>query len=187
MQFGKSLLGAILGAVVGTAFLFAIYRFSDGFWSAIPFAIIMGLGVRMVATTAGHASYARGALTMILALAAYIGGLSLVAKVANATANAPLKKSAAATAAMSGDKAGEDAKDGESKESAPAPEMQPQTTQGPSAGSRFAASQQFSPWNFIWLAVAALVAYEMGRGSDATVAHTTEPPQPALAGTHPDA
>ncbi|HEX3601492.1 MAG TPA: hypothetical protein VHU84_15180, partial [Lacipirellulaceae bacterium] len=144
MQFGKSLLGAILGAAVGIAFLFALYRFSDGFWSAIPFALITGLGVRMLATTAGHASYARGALTMVLALAAYIGGLSLVAKVATATANAPLKKSATATTAMSADKADEDAKD-ESKESVPTPEMPSQTAQVKSAGPGFAASQQFSP------------------------------------------
>ena len=79
MQFAKSLIGGIIGAAIGIVLLFAIYRFSDGFWSAVPFAILTGLGVRMAVNTAGHASYARGALTAILALAAYIGGLSLVA------------------------------------------------------------------------------------------------------------
>ena len=81
MQFGKSLVGGIIGAAIGVAFLFAIYHFSDGFWSAVPFAILTGLGVRMAVNTAGHPSYARGALTAIIALAAYIGGLSLVAYV----------------------------------------------------------------------------------------------------------
>jgi hypothetical protein len=94
MRLGKALVGGIVGAAIGIALLFAVIRFSDGFWSAIPFAIITGLGVRMAVGSGGRASYFRGALTAILALAAYIGGLSLVAQVTTARANAPKPKSA---------------------------------------------------------------------------------------------
>ncbi len=50
MQLGKSLLGAIIGAAIGIVILLVVYRLFeiDGFWLAIPFAIITGLGVRML-------------------------------------------------------------------------------------------------------------------------------------------
>ena len=82
MQFGKSLLGAIIGAAVGIGLLLAVYLLLgiDKVWMAIPFAILTGLGVRMFVSTAGHASYVRGAMTMVIALAGYIGGWYLVAK-----------------------------------------------------------------------------------------------------------
>ncbi len=88
MQLGKSLLGGIIGAVVAIGLLMATYLLFgvDHVSLAIPFAIITGLGVRMLATTSGHASYVRGALTMVLALAAYIGGWLLVARIATARA-----------------------------------------------------------------------------------------------------
>src|SRR5438477_333118 len=84
MQFGKALLGAIIGAVIGLVLLLAAYRFFawDGFWLAVPFAIVTGLGVRVMVATGGH-SYARGALTAVLALAAYYGGWRLVAMIAS--------------------------------------------------------------------------------------------------------
>ena len=94
MQFGKALVGGIIGAAVGIGLLFVVIRFSDRFWLAIPFAIITGLGVRMAVSTAGHASYVRGALTAMLALAAYIGGLTVVTHVTSARANAPAAKPA---------------------------------------------------------------------------------------------
>ncbi len=68
MRLGKALVGAIIGAAIGIALLFAVIRFSDGFWSAIPFAIITGFGVRMAVGAAGRASYFRGAITALLAL-----------------------------------------------------------------------------------------------------------------------
>ncbi len=62
MQFGKTLVGAIIGAAIGVGLLLAAGLLFgwDGFWLAIPFAIVTGLGVRLFAATKGHASYARG-------------------------------------------------------------------------------------------------------------------------------
>jgi hypothetical protein len=70
MQLGKALVGAIIGAAVGIGMLVAVSVTTGimGFWLAIPFAIITGLGVRMLVSTAGHPSYARGVLTMLLAM-----------------------------------------------------------------------------------------------------------------------
>src|SRR3954463_12886979 len=89
MQLGKTLVGAIIGAAVGIGMLVAVYVSLgiDRFWLAIPVAIITGLGVRMLVNTTGHASYARGVLTMLLAMAAYYVGWTVVTQVAMARAS----------------------------------------------------------------------------------------------------
>ena len=55
MQLGKALLGAIIGAALGIGLLLAVYLLFDidNVWLAIPFALITGLGVRMVAVHDG--------------------------------------------------------------------------------------------------------------------------------------
>src|SRR5215213_2372669 len=85
MQFGKTLVGAIIGAALGIGLLIAVYlAFGiDKMWMAIPVALLTGLGVRMVAATSGHASYLRGAITVLLAMGAYLGGLAVTRAVAN--------------------------------------------------------------------------------------------------------
>jgi hypothetical protein len=187
MQLGKALVGAILGAVVGIGMLVAVYLTADitSFWLAIPFAIITGLGVRMLVSTAGHASYARGVFTMLLAMAAYFVGWMVVAKVATARATRepakPIVKVEETTEA--------DAKDAEMTEEAPptpAPAPPPRTSDV--APVRPAAPPLGSSWDIIWLAVAALVAYELGRGSAAAATSTAPAPsEPTPTGVHPDA
>jgi hypothetical protein len=186
MRLGKALVGGIVGAAIGIALLFAVIRFSDGFWSAIPFAIITGLGVRMAVGSGGHASYFRGALTAILALAAYIGGLSLVAQVTTARANAPKPKPAVLQNAS--DAADPNDKDAAAEPAAPVPDTSMPAARPDMHRSTMVGAPQFSTWNFIWLAIAAFVAYELGRGSDtggAYVDHTVA--EPSAIGTHPDA
>jgi len=184
MQLGKALVGAIIGAAVGIGMLIAVYLTLkiDKFWLAIPFAIITGLGVRML-VTAGHASYVRGVLTMLLAMAAYFVGLTVVAKVATARAN----KVALKPAITVEETAETDTTDGETtKEETPPPAPPvalPRNTEAPTM--RSAAPGPGSPWDIIWLAVAALAAYELGRGSSSAMA-ATAPAAPATA-VHPDA
>ncbi len=190
MQFGKSLVGAIIGAAVGIGLLLAVYLTLgiDKIWLSIPFAIITGLGVRMLVSTSGHASYVRGALTMLIALAAYIGGWLLVAKVATARANAPSPNPAAAA----GDA---EAQDGETKDAEGAektdPVAQPKVIERASeAGIPRAAAPKptnYSPADMIFLAIAALVAYELGRGSGMAKNTAGQPGQPLPADSHPDA
>jgi hypothetical protein len=186
MQLGKALLGAIIGAAVSIGLLLAVYLTLgiDKVWLSIPFALITGLGVRMLVSTTGHASYVRGAMTMILALAAYIGGWLLVAQVATARANKPVPRPPAAEENPAD--TGEDAaKDDAPAEPAPPPQPAPRAdvVQQP----RQVAQKGFETWDFIWLAIAALVAYEMGRGSATPTAPAVQPAEPVPAGTHPDA
>ena len=186
MQLGKTLVGAIIGAAVGIGMLVAVYVMMgiDRFWLAIPFAIITGLGVRMLVSTAGHASYVRGVLTMLLAMAAYFVGWMVVAQVATARA----KKEPAKPIVRVEETAETDATDPDApKEETPPPPpvTPPRNVEAPTM--RTAAPLPGSPWDMIWLAVAALAAYELGRGTGTPSGTATVPAAPIPAGTHPDA
>jgi len=188
MQFGKSLLGAILGAAVSIGLLIAVYLLlqRDNVWLAIPFALITGLGVRMLVNTTGHASYARGVMTMLIALAAYIGGWRAVSMIATAKANQPLPKPAVSAETEPADGEAKDEATAEAPADAPKAD-QPAATP-PRANVAHAPASAFgSPWDVIWLAIAALVAYEMGRGSGTSAAPASQATGAMPAGTHPDA
>jgi hypothetical protein len=204
MQLGKALVGGLIGAAVGIGLLLVVYLTLgiDRVWLSIPFALITGLGVRMLVSTSGHASYIRGAMTMLLALAAYIGGWVIVAQIATARANAPTEKPAAAPdvpplATEPGDAEPNDgeAKD-ESKDAESAPPATPTpprkataqpTESGNMSRSMSPKSMEYGTGDVICLAIAALVAYELGRGSGVGPVVASQPMQPAPAGTHPDA
>jgi hypothetical protein len=190
MQFGKTIIGAIIGAVLGIGLLIAVYLMLgiDKMWMAIPVALLTGLGVRMVAATSGHGSYLRGAITVVLAMGAYLGGLAILRTVANHRAETVAKANPPRAEAAS-----EPGEPGEAKTepAAEAPPVSPTPLATPANLStrRPALPGQFSTWDFISLAVAALVAYELGRGSDATAREyaVADAGGPAPGGTHPDA
>jgi hypothetical protein len=182
MQPARTLIGAIVGAALGVALLYLAYRLAG------PFALLTGLGVRVAIAGNARASYLRGAITALLALGAYLGGWFVVAAVARHRAADVTKPHISADAdAQAGDSA--DAK-GASDAAVPAPTAAPLSGPQQSGGSMHQPlPKQFQPWDFIALAVAALIAYELGRGSDERV-RTAEHEAPAGAvpmGTHPDA
>ncbi len=191
MQLGKTLVGAVIGAALGIGLLFAanLLLGLDQVWLAIPVALLTGIGVRLVVATTGHASYLRGAITVLLALGAYLGGWYLVAAVANhRAANAPQADNKALAAAEK--PAGEpgSAKEHDPEASPDAPQNNPLQPSRQRVG-RLALPHQFSVWDYVSLAVAALLAYELGRGTGGVPRDTTQPvPSGAApAGTHPDA
>jgi hypothetical protein len=188
MQLGKTLIGAIVGAALGIGVWIAIYLLfgMDHVALAILVALLTGLGVRTLVSTSGHASYARGALTGLLALAAYVGGWFLVAEVAKArAATAPKRPAAAAPKAAEGD-----VKDAAGPAGEAPPVEIPQAVQRTPTGGAMpkAVTPGQNPLDYVWLAIAALVAYELGRGTGAkpvVVGEETITEVPA--GSHPDA
>jgi hypothetical protein len=194
MQLGKTLVGAIIGAALGIGLLLAIYFLFeiDTMWLAIPVAVLTGLGVRLMVATSGHVSYLRGAITAVLGLAAYIGGFQISSAVRNYRAAQADKERARAIQQQPAD-AGEVAKAPETEPAkanpeAPAPTVA-QTPAGGAVARRAPANGGYSPQNFIALAVAAFLAYELGRGSGGVRSSDmpAEPSEPTPAGTHPDA
>jgi hypothetical protein len=192
MQLGKSLVGAIIGGLLGIALCIAVTKLSGGWdkmWLAIPVALLTGLGVRWMANTKGHPSYARGALTAIIAIAAFLASFPIAALITTRGAAArPINAQASAEPA---DDAGNDAADTEDAADAPAPETQP-AAPAREPGSDLAAGMrqrppERSPWEYVALGIAALIAYELGRGSgvarpsvaeDAAVRDEPAPPPP---------
>jgi hypothetical protein len=191
MQLGRALIGAIIGAAVGIGVLVAVYLLFglDKVWLSIVVALLTGMGVRMMVSTWGHASYLRGAMTGVLALVAYLFGWSVVAQVAqyNARASSLDRPKQVAAAEQPAD-AGEDAA---TPAETPPPEKAPDMARRPSGGAPQKATvrRDFSTMDFLWLCIAGLVAYELGRGTAAkpgvVVGEETTPEVPA--GSHPDA
>jgi hypothetical protein len=236
MQLGKSLVGAVIGGLVGAAVCVAITKFTgwDKMWLAILVALLTGIGVRMLVDTRGHASYARGALTAILAIAAYFlsfwASTLITTKGAAAreiNAQAGVRQAAADDAAddnAADDAADNDAADGEAADTddaadtdaadgiaadaaddeaenaddraandnaAVAQAATQQRTDRAAGLARNQRQQAWSPWDIAALILAALVAYQLGRGSEGPRAYATDgsvrddEPAPVRPGQYP--
>jgi hypothetical protein len=186
MHLGKAILGGLIGAAVGIGLLVAIYfAFKvDQMWTAIIIAVCVGFGVRSLVSTHGHASYVRGAMTALIAVAAFVGAKFIVAQTAS------MRSAAAPNTAkiLAERRLAEEAATDEN--GAPAQEEIVQITERDSQRDpsnlgmgRPPMRQDFSTWDFVWVCVAGLVAYELGRG-----AGSASPSQPtAVPGGDPNA
>ncbi len=184
MQLGRALVGAIVGGALGVAALVGVY-FLFGLehtWFAVVVALLAGLGVRAMVVTKGHASYVRGALTALVAIAAFVGGKLLVVEVAKLQ-SAKASQAARPVVAQSEDAEGTASESTSSAEPAEAPPLvieTPRAAEG--AVGKVRVRNELSTWDFIWMSVAALIAYELGRGSAmaASTAPTSgAPPAPS--------
>lgn len=190
MQFGKTLVGAIIGAALGIGLLIAVYlAFGiDKMWMAIPVALLTGLGVRMVAATSGRASYLRGAITVLLAMGAYLGGLAVTKAVANHRSQTVPKQNPARVASEEPGDPGQ-TKAEEPAANAPPADLPTAPAKTDSAARRPSMPQPINTWDFLSLAVAALVAYELGRGTGGARSEPIDagPSEPVPVQAHPDA
>jgi hypothetical protein len=162
MHLGKALIGALIGSVVGVGVLIGIHLLTgvEQGWLAVLVALMTGLGVRLMVSTKGHASIVRGALTCALALLTYLLGTVLAAKVLEERSKAEIKPASSSTAKQET----RDVVAGEDRQ-----ERQPIDLTGRPVDygdqARLAVKDRpLSKMDLIWLAVAALVAYELGRG-----------------------
>jgi hypothetical protein len=166
MQLGKALVGAVIGSAIGVGLILAIYYAIalDHTALAILVAVCAGLGVRALVTTTAHVSYLRGVLTCVVAILAFAGSKFLIADLAARGAFAkPMKP----VAARPGDDATDEKVAGDSGPAQPVETPQPVVMQPSGAAGARHAPGAFSTWDFVLLSVAALVAYELGRGSGA--------------------
>jgi hypothetical protein len=196
MQFGKSLVGALIGGVLGIALVILVHYLTgwDKAWLAIPVALLTGLGVRWMVATHGHPSYARGALTGIIAILAFLASYPIIAQLTTRGSVArPITRDAAAppradvaadaldpaadepaseTPADQDEEPATDVEEPAADEqdpdqgAAPPPSAEPGEREFPVAGApRNPRPQEFSTWDFVWLCISALIGYELGRGS----------------------
>lgn len=187
MQLKNALFGATIGGLLGiVALVAAFFLFGNQHTAlALLVAFLVGGGVRMMVSTKGHASYLRGAITALVAIAAFVGGNFVVAKVAQSqiAANAA-KPMRPAPVAMSPDSDEAETVAAEATQTAIEIQRMPDGVRGVGA-VRPKIKPTFDAWDFVWLTVAALVAYELGRGTGtaAPIAPLSDaPPAPAASG-----
>jgi hypothetical protein len=197
MQLGKALVGAIIGGLLGIGLCIAVYYLADGFdkpWLAIPVAILTGLGVRALVQTKGHPSYARGGLTAIVAVLAFLAFYPVVAQLTTRTAARPI--AAQGGAARPAEGPADDAADEPAVADAPVEEVA--TDQRRDLAPAAMRKQRQQPWSVvevIALGLAAFIAYELGRGSgvvrpgtaDGTMMRDEQPAPLSAAQTMPPA
>jgi hypothetical protein len=191
MQLGKTLVGAIIGGALGIVVLLFVQHHHgwDGYWMALPVALLTGLGVRLAAKVKGHPSYLRGALTGLLSIALFIAGQYVVAQVVTRGAAAkpvPTQESVVRPAA---DEANTENEAAAIEEPAAAPQTQDQEAAEPAADEQAAPAddertgpvegvgqapmiartplaKQWTTMDLLWLCIAALIGYSLGRGSE---------------------
>ncbi|RIK72324.1 MAG: hypothetical protein DCC67_19430 [Planctomycetota bacterium] len=165
-----TLVGALIGAAVGVGLHLLIEtgiagtRPYEAIWFAMVIGLITGFGVRLA--NKGHMgrSYARGAISGFVALGAIVLSTFLISTVmAKRDALAKSRPAAAAAQADAG-KAAPTEGDAAAADAAPTPMEAAAGDRGGVAGVIGRPNDKLNPWQFIFMAVGAFIAYELGRG-----------------------
>lgn len=190
-RLAPTLVGALIGAAIGVGLHLVLEtgiagtRPYEAIWFALIIGLLTGFGVRMA--NKGHMgrSYARGAVSGVVALAAIVISTFLISRVMATREIAKPGKPVAAAAQAEGDEAPEDAAD-----VAAAPEALeegPLQRIGATGVIGRPGADKLNPWQFVFMAAGALIAYELGRGVEhrQRVATTEQPPAGAPVATDP--
>ena len=172
MGVGPTLLGGVIGAAVGVALHLVLEtgmlgKPIEASWFAIVIGLLTGLGVRQANRTPMERSYLRGGISAALALAAIFASTLLLAEymkkrdAAAAARNPPVAVSAPAATGDANDDATADAGEAVAADAPAETAPNPLLTGDASRGGGRAA---LNPWQFVFMALGALVAYEFGRG-----------------------
>ena len=173
---GPALVGGLIGAAIGIALDVVLEtgmltkRPYEASWFAIVIGVLTGMGVRWANKHHMERSYARGAVSAAIALVAIVLSTYLISQVMSrrdaAAATTPITgkvvTDADADNAQAGDKAATEAAAPEQ----PAPGAN--DGRGAMTGQigRPRGPRDLNPWQFVFMALGALVAYELGRGID---------------------
>ena len=176
MGVGPTLLGGVVGAAVGVG-LHTLLETGmlgkpiEASWFAIVIGLLTGLGVRQANRMHMERSYLRGAISGIIALAAIYGSTVLIAEIMKKRDLAVATKPAAAAAAEASEEEGDEPGDATATADAETPidetggrPLNPALGDANVVGAR---AGDMNPWQFVFMALGALVAYEFGRGAGA--------------------
>lgn len=172
----SAVVGGVLGAAVGVG-LHAVLETSvlkapgGAAWFAIAIGLLTGIGVRMASGAHLDRSYVRGAISGLIALGAIVASSFVIKEIMSRREVAV--KSDVAPAAAAQDAATDDAKaDDADAKADEEPAEEPTVAKGAAPpvgmgiGAPKAGATDVSPWQFVFMALGGLVAYELGRGVD---------------------
>ena len=186
----SAVVGGVIGAAVGVG-LHAVLETSvlkspgGAAWFAIAIGLLTGIGVRMASGAHLDRSYVRGALSGLIALGAIVAS-SFVVKEVMKRREVAVKSDPVAVAAAKDDAATDDAKaddaDAKSDEDSAEEPAAPKAAASPvgmGIGAPKAGATDMNPWQFVFMALGGLVAYELGRGVDHSKRVEPVPVEPA--------
>ena len=175
----RVIVAGIIGAAVAAAVWLGAEHMSpkDLGWLSILVGLVTGCSVLKAAGAGAGGGYVRGGLAVILTLAAIVGGRQVYAKVMQATnqAAAAVMQPAVPNAESAADKADDDGTEGAVEK--PDTEIDMTVTDmvpGKVGNQKLPLKKGKSEIDMLWMCLAALAAYVVGKGSDAVKA-TAEP------------
>jgi hypothetical protein len=171
-SWGPTILGGVIGAAVGIIIHVAIetgggmhWRPIEASWFAIVIGVLTGLGVRQMNKHHMERSYLRGAISGAIALGAIVLSTFLIS-IVMARFDA-LNKAKPAPAVAEAPKEGASEKgDIQAAATEPAAVLDERGAAGVVGGIGRVRQDKLNPWQFVFMAVGALAAYELGRGVD---------------------
>ena len=182
MGLGPTLVGAVIGAVVGMG-LHLLVETTTSFeaaWFAIIIGVLTGLGVNQAnKSLTGRVSYLRGAIAAAIALAAIVGSPMVIAQVLANDNTQPPAAAKARDGEATDETAPDDAtavEDGRPAELPVREGVRGAAVSGGTANQTLVRPGEFSVWQFVFMAVGTFIAYEFGRGT--AKAGNSTPPEP---------
>jgi hypothetical protein len=195
-SLGPTLIGGLVGAAIGIGLHLALEVGAnyEAPWFAVITGLATGLGVRAATKNSWPpVSYARGALTSLIALAAIVATYPLISMALDMKSKTDANKPSTDVAQAKGDAADEaadeeanaeaaegEAAEGEAAEDEPAAaapaKAAPAAASGAAKPKMPLGRGDFNVNQFIFMVLGALVAYPLGRGSDPTARPMREEP-----------
>ncbi len=165
----RVLIAGIIGAAVSSGAWLALEHVTlkNFGWLAIVVGLVTGIAIHAAAGVHARQSFLRGALAIILALAACVGGRQVYAKYMQKVnvANQPAR---IALAQVEGGEESDDSTEGtgEAVADTTEPEALAEFGAGRIGVKKPSLKMAMSEWDFLWLGLAALAAYVTGKGRD---------------------
>lgn len=181
MNLGRTLVGGLIGAAVAIGIYVALLLGGQtASWFPVVTGALVGFGVMQVCKTAGNPSYARGAISGLIAAAAMLGGDLIAKEVLTKKAEAISTKQGEVKKAELKDEESEEEgeeSEGEEEEAEAAPDPIEVEEVDPEKGRIGAPNKlgQNDVWPFAFMAFGIFLAYEFARGTaPKTVAEESE-------------
>ncbi|MEM8863943.1 MAG: hypothetical protein AAGF31_00165 [Planctomycetota bacterium] len=169
MSLGKSVVGAVIGAIGGLGVQVGVESFAgEQFWLPVVTGLLTGLGVRKFdPSVKSGASYLRGAVAGLIGLGGIFGGIQASSQM-QVKGLADAIKTPVEITQVDPVETEDDEEEETETETAPPPEQSREVirgTAGPENKTANTKPRDFSVWDFVMIGLGMFLSYELARGS----------------------
>ena len=169
----KALLAGLIGASVAAAIWFTCEHLMQANlgWFSCLVGIATGYSVHRAADANSKGNFAHGALAVVITLVAIVGGRQMFVKVLEVTSGPAAETLIAPsiTEVEINDSQAEAPVASETKSTQSAtPQREPVSGESSVANTKIDLKSSMSQWDMLWMCLAALAAYVLGKGRDST-------------------